>query len=132
MRTIEKSPEPVSSNGHQATKHGGDHVFIVPFAMEDGGTLGAHALALLKMLAEYVTVAPKGCYSSRDSRRSPLTPAPHAICIIAYCMQVCSLWMQRWQQRLSTWLHVSLPQQILRLYCTVQCRPAGARLGALG
>ena len=22
--------------------------------------------------------------------------------------------------------------QILRLYCTVQCRPAGARLGALG
>ena len=79
MRTIEKSPEPVSSNGHQATaKHGGDHVFIVPSAMEDGGTLGAHALALLKMLAEYVTVAPKGCYSSPESRRSPLTPAPHA------------------------------------------------------
>ena len=34
-------------------------------------------------------------------------------------MQV-SLWMQRWQNRLSTWLHVSLSQQILRLY-----RPAG-------
>ena len=47
-------------------------------------------------------------YSSPDSR-SPLTPP----------MQV-SLWMQRWQQRLSTWLHVSLSQQILRLY-----RPAG-------
>ena len=36
-----------------------------------------------------------------------------------YSMQV-SLWMQRWQQRLSTWLYVSLSQQILRLY-----RPAG-------
>ena len=74
--------------------------------MEDGGTLGAHALALLKMLAEYAVA--QGCYSSPDSR-SPLTPP----------MQV-SLWMQRWQQRLSTWLHVSLSQQILRLY-----RPAG-------
>ena len=78
--------------------------------MEDGGTtlLGAHhALALLKMLAEYAVA--QGCYSSPDSR-SPLTPP----------MQV-SLWMQRWQQRLSTWLHVSLSQQILRLYY----RPAG-------
>ena len=44
FKADEKSPEPVSS------KHGGDHVFV-PFAMEDGGTLGrAHALALLKML----------------------------------------------------------------------------------
>ena len=50
----EKSPEPVSS------KHGGDHVFV-PFAMEDGGTLGAHALALLKMLAEYAVA--QGCYT---------------------------------------------------------------------
>ena len=99
FKADEKSPEPVSS------KHGGDHVFV-PFAMEDGGTLGAHALALLKMLAEYAVA--QGCYSSPDSR-SPLTPP----------MQV-SLWMQRWQQRLSTWLHVSLSQQILRLY-----RPAG-------
>ena len=46
FKADEKSPEPVSS------KHGGDHVFV-PFAMEDGGTLGAHALALLKMLSEY-------------------------------------------------------------------------------
>ena len=35
--TIKKSSHPVSS------KYGGDHV-LVPFAMEDGGTLGAHAL----------------------------------------------------------------------------------------
>ena len=99
FKADEKSPEPISS------KHGGDHVFV-PFAMEDGGTLGAHALALLKRLAEYAVA--HGCYNSPDSR-SPLTPP----------MQV-SLWMQRWQQRLSTWLHVSLSQQILRLY-----RPAG-------
>ena len=37
-------------------------------------------------------------------------------------MQV-SLWMQRWQNRLSTWLHVSLSQQILRLH-----RPAAGIL----
>ena len=41
-------------------EHGGDHVFV-PFAMEDGGTLGAHALALLKMLAEYAVA--QGCYT---------------------------------------------------------------------
>ena len=76
--------------------------------MEDGGTLrvGAHALALLKMLAEYAVA--QGCYSSPDSR-SPLTPH----------MQV-SLWMQRWQQRLSTWLQVSLSQQIPRASTSLQ------------
>ena len=37
FKADEKSPEPVSS------KHGGDHVFV-PFAMKDGGTLGAHML----------------------------------------------------------------------------------------
>ena len=66
------------------------------------GTLGAHALALLKQLAEFAVS--RGCFSSPDSR-APLT-AP---------MQV-SLWMQRWQHRLSTWLHVTLSQQLLRLY----------------
>ena len=89
-----------------SSKHGGsDHASIVfvPFYLlpswrtraRGGGTLGAHALALLKMLAEYA-VARQGCYeySSPDSSRSPLTPP---------IMQV-SLWMQRWQQRLSTWL----------------------------
>ena len=44
------SPEPVS------WKHGGDHVFV-PFSMEDGGTLGAQALALLKSLAEYAVAS---------------------------------------------------------------------------
>ena len=61
--------------------------------MEDGGTLGAHALALLKQLAEFAVS--RGSFCSPDSR-APLT-AP---------MQV-SLWVQRWQHRLSTWLHMS-------------------------
>ena len=84
-----------------SSKYGGDHVFV-PFAMEDGGTLGAHALALLKQLAEFAVS--HGSFCSPDSR-APLT-AP---------MQV-SLWVQRWQHRLSTWLHVTLSQQLLRMY----------------
>ena len=41
FKADEMSSQPVSC------KHGDDHVFV-PFAMEDGGTLGAHAHALLK------------------------------------------------------------------------------------
>ena len=93
-----KSSHPVLSS-----KYGGDHVFV-PFAMEDGGTLGAHALlALLKQLAEFAVS--RGSFCSPDSR-APLA-AP---------MQV-SLWVQRWRHRLSTWLHaVTLSQQLLRMY----------------
>ena len=42
----------VDRTSHQpiAAVHGGPHV-LVPFAVEDGGRLGAHALALLKALA---------------------------------------------------------------------------------
>ena len=76
--------------------------------MEDGGTLGAHAHALLKTLAEHAVSA--GRYSSPDSR-SPLSPAPHAGVTLDAALA---------EYRLSTWLHVSLAQQILRLY-----RPAG-------
>ena len=42
-----------------------------------------------------------------------------SVSVVSSHMQV-SLWMQRWQNRLCTWLHVSLSQLILRLY-----RPAG-------
>ena len=87
----EMSSQPVSC------KHGGDHVFV-PFAMEDGGTLGAHAHALLKTPAEHAVSA--GRCSSPDSL-SPLSPS----------MQV-SLWMQRWQHRLS---------MSLQYYCNDAC-----------
>ena len=94
-------------------KFGGDHV-LVPFAMEDGGTLGAHAQALLKTLAEHAVSA--GLSSSpRASASSPLSPP-----------MLVSLWVQRWQHRLSTWLHVSLSQQLLRLY-----HPAGVLSASL-
>ena len=117
FKADEVSSQPVSC------KHGGDHV-LVPFAAINvrgwsmvpwwhGGTLGAHAHALLKTLAEHAVSA--GRYISPDSR-SPLSPP----------MQVVSLWMQRGQNRLSTWLHVSLSQQILHLY-----RPVSALVSSL-
>ena len=80
---------------------GGDHV-LVPFAMEDGGRLGAHALAFLRSLAEHAVS--QGVFCAPDSFAS-LKPAMHV-----------SLWVQRWQQRLSAWLHVGLSRQLLRLY----------------
>ena len=62
--------------------YGGDHVLIAgPFAMEDGGTLGAYDLERLKSLAsEYADVAAQGCYSpqlqlSLNSRVLLLHPA---------------------------------------------------------
>ena len=39
-----------------STMHGGDHVFV-PFAMEDGGRIGAHGLPFLKALAEHAVSA---------------------------------------------------------------------------
>ena len=103
FKADEMSSQPVSC------KHGGDHVLVPLFAMDDGaGTLGAHAHALLKTLAEHAVSA--GRNSSPNNSRSPLSSP----------MQV-SLWMQRWQNRLSIHVaaaHVSFSQQILRLYST--------------
>ena len=77
--------------------------------MEDGGTLGAHALALLKQLAptwRSLLCRRVAASALRPASRAPLT-AP---------MQV-SLWVHLWQHRLSTWLHVTLSQQLLlRMY----------------
>ena len=42
------SPQPVSC------KHGGDHV-LVPFAMEDDGTLGAHAQMMMRSLLKTIS-----------------------------------------------------------------------------
>ena len=57
------------------------------------------------------------CHGTKSSKIA--MDAGSGLAIVTIEMQV-SLWMQRWQNRLSTWLHVSLSQQILRLY-----RPAG-------
>ena len=87
---------------HQCLLSLGEIMCWSSFAMEDGGRFRAHALAFLRSLAEHAVS--QGVFCAPDSFAS-LKPA----------MQV-SLWVQRWQQRLSAWLHVSLSRQLLRLY----------------
>ena len=83
--------------------HGGPHI-LVPFAIEDGGRLGAHAQALLRALA--TTTLTKG--------RSP--PFAKGTETMTHNMLV-SLWVRRWQQRISTWLHLAVSRHALRLLC---------------
>jgi hypothetical protein len=92
-----------SSTDPVASINGGPHV-LVPFSLEDGGRLGAHAQALLRSFATIAT---------EKGRRPPLSyrdssaPAPTLV----------SLWAHRWQQRLSTWMHLALSKQVLRILC---------------
>ena len=79
----------------------GPHV-LVPFAIEDGDSLGAHALSLLKALA---TVA------EEKGWRAPLAHRAHAFSAPTLTF----LWVQRWRQRLSTWLHLVISMHVMRL-----------------
>jgi len=83
--------------------HGGPYI-MVPFAMEDGAHLGAHALALLRALA--IVALEKG--------RRPLfahrAAGPSSPTLV-------SLWVHRWQQRLSSWLHLAISKHVTRLLC---------------
>ena len=88
------SPHPVSAAA------GGRHT-LVPFAIEDGGRLGAHAQAALRLIAEYAVG--KGRLPPMGRNRTPPLP-PVAV----------ALWVRRWQQRLSAWLHLTLSRQVLR------------------
>jgi len=54
-----------------ATVHGGRHM-LIPFAMEDGGRIGARGQAALRMLAEYVVA--KGKLPTMATRAAPLSP----------------------------------------------------------
>jgi hypothetical protein len=83
--------------------HGGPHI-LVPFAIEDGGRLGAHAQALLRSLA--TAALAKG--------RAP--PFARGVDNITHNMQV-SLWVRRWQQRLSAWVHLAISRHTMRLLC---------------
>jgi len=83
--------------------HGGPH-FLVPFAMEYGGRLGTHALALLRALA--IVALEKGrcpLLAYKSSRLS--TPI------------LVSLWVRRWQHRMPTWLHLAISKHVIRLLC---------------
>ena len=70
------SPHPV------AVAAGGRHTFV-PFAMEDGGRLGAHAHATLKLLAEYA--AGKGRLTPLARHVAPPLPPVDV-----------ALWIRRW------------------------------------
>ncbi len=81
-------------------KHGGRHR-LIPFAMEDGGRIGAHGQAALRMLAEYAVA--KGKLPPLAACAVPPLP-PVAV----------AMWVRRWQQKLSVWLHLTLSRQVLR------------------
>ncbi len=77
----------------EARIHGGLHT-LVPFAVEDGGRLGAHAQAFLRTLAERAV---------RQGRRSrlPVYDPSGAVGRGDGATQV-SLWVQRWQRHISS------------------------------
>ena len=83
--------------------HGGPRI-LVPFALEDGGRLGTHAQALLRVLA--TTTLAKG--------RTP--PFARGTEDMDHPMLV-SLWVRMWQQRVSTWLHLAISRHAVRLLC---------------
>ncbi len=91
--------------------HGGLHT-LVPFAVEDGGRLGAHAQAFLRSLAE--RAVRQGRWS-----RPPMRDPSGMIGRGDGATQV-SLWVQRWQRLISSWLHLSLSRQLLRLFTPQQ------------
>ena len=91
--------------------HGGRHT-LVPFAVEDGGRLGAHAQAFLRSLVERAV---------RQGRRSRAqTRGPGKTVLMSDGATQVSLWVHRWQRHISSWLHLSLSWQLLRLFCPLQ------------
>jgi hypothetical protein len=83
-----------------STVHGGRHM-LIPFAMEDGGRIGAHGQTALRMLAEYVVA--KGKLHTMATRAAPLLPP-----------EVVAMWTRSWQQKMFVWLHLTLSRQVLR------------------
>jgi len=84
--------------------HGGPYV-LIPFVIEDGGRLEAHAIALLRSLA--IVALDKGKRPSFAHRAlfGPSSPT------------LMSLWVKRWQQRISSWLHLAISKHVTRLMC---------------
>jgi len=86
-----------------AAIHGGPHVLVL-FAIEDGIRLGANARVLLTALA---TVA------LEKGRRPPFAHHAHAFSIPT----LASLWVRRWQRRMSIWLHLAISKHVIRIMC---------------
>jgi len=93
------SSQPISAT------HGGPHI-LAPFAIEDGGRLGAHAQALLRGLAPLALA------------RGRTPPFARGIKDMTHPMLV-SLWVRRWQQRISAWLHLAISRHDVRLLCPI-------------
>ena len=94
---IKTSRQPIS------TTHEGPHI-LVPFAIEDGGRLGAHAQALLRALATLALARGRTAYFARGVED------------MTHPMRV-SLWVRRWQHRISSWLHMAISRHGVRLLC---------------
>ena len=80
--------------------HGGRHR-LVPFVLEEGGSFGDHALALLSEIAEFGAQtgklkAPESWASSGSNAASD-----------AY-------WVRKWKQEVSGWLQVTMSDTLLR------------------
>ena len=83
-----------------STANGGRHTFV-PFAIEDGGRIGAHGQVVMRMLGEHAVA--KGKIPPGPKNATPPS-SPVAV----------SLWVRKWQQRLSTWLHLTLSRRDMR------------------
>ena len=79
---------------------GGRHM-LIPFAIEDGGCIGAHGQAALRMLADYAVA--KGKLPPMSARAAPLPP-----------LEAVAMWTRIWHQKLSVCLHLTLSRQVLR------------------
>ncbi len=84
-----------------AVAHGGPHI-LAPFAIEDGGRMGAHAQALLMVLA--TTALAKG--TRPPFARGGGEDLTHPMLL--------ALWVRRWQQSISAWLHLSMSRHTCR------------------
>jgi len=87
--------------------HGEEHTLVPFITIEDGGCMGAHAQAFLRTLAKRVV---------RQGRRSraPSRDRGGSVLRSDWATQV-SLWVERWQRHILSWLHLSLLKQFLRL-----------------
>ena len=96
------------SERHVAKIHGGRHT-LVPFAVVDGGRLGAHAQSFQRSLVER---AVHQCRKSRTPSRDPCGVIRRNDGVTHV-----SLWVQRWQRHISTWPHLTMYMQLQRRFC---------------
>ena len=87
--------------------NGGRHI-LVPFAVEDGGQLGAHAQSFLRALAE------RAVHQGHRSRRASCDP--NGVILRSDGGSHVSIWVQRLHRHISSWPRLSLSMQLLRLY----------------